>query len=184
MEGEINSIIENLKEKENQNLSYYEKNYILKAIKYVNKYWEKINELNDFELGYIAGLIDGEGSIRIVYANKGHGKKAFVVQINVWNTDPEVIFWLKRKLGGSIIVEKKDIKRRRYRPLFRWTLSGNFGVFCLLSKIKDKLIVKKETAKIVYDFCKTKIYNLGKDNEVVFMLFNEYKEIKKREKQH
>lgn len=61
-------------------------------------------KLTESELGYIAGILDGEGSIYVV-----HKRKYPVFGISINNTDKELIDWLHSKLlAGNMYTRKKE----------------------------------------------------------------------------
>jgi len=82
------------------------------------------------DLGYLAGLVDGEGSIR---ARRG---RPFVA---VYNTDAGIIRWLIGNVGGHAAAHDK----RGRRPCWAWRVSGARDVFALCRALCPLLIAKK-----------------------------------------
>lgn len=98
--------------------------------------------LSVIELAYLAGIIDGEGSIQLVKNNKG----SYTTRITVSNTDLRLIHWLMYSLGGSYYEQKKHNKN--YKPTYHWVLSSKHTHNILL-KVLPYLKLKKEQANIL-----------------------------------
>ena len=58
------------------------------------------------KLIYLAGIIDGEGSIGIEHLSpcKNRKKSYYVCRLCVINTDEKLIIWIKDNFGGSVIL--------------------------------------------------------------------------------
>lgn len=88
------------------------------------------------DLAYLAGLVDGEGSIIIhkykqqLYKSRGNGKRSddktprFVVDLRVAMSDSVAIYWIKDKFGGSV-TRVEDKRKTQYRPMYYWTTRAN-----------------------------------------------------------
>lgn len=108
-----------------------------------------INNLTHDTLAYIAGIIDGEGSINI---SKEKGGKNYVLRVTVNNIDPNLIIYLKENVGGSIFQAHGKINQRR--SLYNWVISAKkAGLF--LKKILPYLIIKKDQAETAILFQST-----------------------------
>ena len=108
----------------------------------------KIKEIQftDVEIGYIAGLIDGEGTFIM-----GKHNKSIQPVIRIGNCNFDVIYWLQEKLGGSVIERKAD----RFRaPQLLWQFHVSNGMLKLLEKIKPHLIIKKKHAELFIQYLK------------------------------
>lgn len=101
---------------------------------------------------YAAGLVDGEGCIRI---NEGRspaktwldGGSRYTALVEVANTDPRMIEFLRSRWGGHIsnMRERADLNRRAAQ---RWTVVSE-QVLPFLDDIFPFLIVKRTQAKLV-----------------------------------
>lgn len=90
------------------------------------------------DLSYLAGLIDGEGSVGLYANGNGYG---FIIQINM--TDKDTINWLHETFGGlKYFVQRK---KPHYKDAWRWVLCGNKAIE-LYQKIYSFLRIKR-----VYD---------------------------------
>lgn len=90
------------------------------------------------DIGYVAGIIDGEGSII--------GPPKFAVQVSM--TNPEVIRHLAELCGGSVTgpYEHRSGKSEVCKPQYHWTISSAENAYRLLKLLLPQLIVKKEKA--------------------------------------
>ena len=98
--------------------------------------------IEDTQLAYIAGLLDGEGCIKTT--GKGY------LQIDIGNTYEDALQFVKSILGGYIYTIKAPmqvyqgaiIHRKVY---YRWVLCGK-GAAEVLALLLPYLIIKKEQA--------------------------------------
>lgn len=102
-------------------------------------------ELTDFDKGYIAGIIDGEGSICLT---KHHQNEFRSPEIEVSSTTYEILQYLKDKIGGSISVKTKN--HTIYKDSWLWKIRTNLALE-LLENIQDYLLVpeKKYRAQLL-----------------------------------
>ena len=101
-----------------------------------------LSNLSEFELGYLSGLIDGEGHIGI--SKDKHD--CFRLRLSIANTDKAMIDWLFDKIPNAMahIGNQKHLKNK---TVYHWVISGNRRVQQFLSEIKDYLIVKHSIAQ-------------------------------------
>lgn len=90
---------------------------------------------------YIAGIIDGEGSIGIIRRKSEPSGCIFVA---VYNTDPRIPVLMKSYYGGCIHETKP---KNGWRVLFHWRAS-NLAAEKLLRDVLPFLILKKEQASL------------------------------------
>jgi hypothetical protein len=100
---------------------------------------------------YLAGIIDGEGSLIISRSDRGTYNN-YYGRIHVKNTDYRLIKWLLEKFGGNVHAHppKDPIKHAK---AYSWYFSGDaHDKETLLLALMPYLIVKKDQAKILVDF--------------------------------
>jgi hypothetical protein len=95
--------------------------------------------LSEAEKGYIAGIIDGEGSIL-----KPNKTKGWVIQIRT--TDKELCDWLKQKIPQSFIQNCKDTGFSK-KPVYQWRLVRQLTIYQLLEQIYPFLMLKHPKAE-------------------------------------
>lgn len=113
---------------------------------------------------YMGGLIDGEGSIKIIRTvkpNKPNEYNTFDAAIRIGMTDKEPIELFKEEFGGSLFVEK----RQNYKDIYRWQCAGNKKVPPIVEKILPYLIVKKPQAELLLEYTKNRMSCLGFGNK-------------------
>jgi hypothetical protein len=101
--------------------------------------------MNNEDLAYLAGMIDGEGHFYKPKNTNGRGDVHYYpVMLFVQseqNNGLELCEWAKQRFGGNI---------SKTRDLYRWQLSGKKAVE-LTMMIKPYLIVKKEQIKRIIE---------------------------------
>ena len=104
--------------------------------------------LTDREIGYIAGLIDGEGYIRF---NSAQRQVSRVPIIAVTNTNVEVLNWLSKKVGGHVYLKNMP-KKKTHKPSYEWKFCGVKQIKHFLEQIKDLLIIKRPQAELMLEY--------------------------------
>lgn len=104
----------------------------------------KIQNLKKYEWAYIAGILDGEGSIS-AYKRGEHG--SLIPAIQVSNTNYFLLEFLSKKLGGKIY-PMRNSNKPRWKPCWSWQIHGK-NVLVVLKKCFDFFIVKKEQCQLV-----------------------------------
>lgn len=99
---------------------------------------------NQLDVGYVAGIIDGEGSL----TRPPH------VTLQVSMTTQEVIKHLHRLCGGSVTGPYlyRSGRSEVCLPQYHWTVSSADNVYRILKVLLPYLIVKREKAEIVLQF--------------------------------
>lgn len=72
------------------------------------------------EHAYLAGILDGEGWIKI-YRHHRNGRNTFFLRVGAVSTDRILIAWLKERYGGYIHLKKQ---RGNRRPTWEWHASS------------------------------------------------------------
>lgn len=114
----------------------------------------------DFQKGYLAGLLDGEGSI-IVYkqiAKRGVGKRnrsfqGFTLGCNVriHNTNLDLLNNINQIFLGKLYCSSKKNKT------YVWQINDKEKIVFFLQELLPYLIVKKDRAIKAIEFCKSRI---------------------------
>lgn len=102
---------------------------------------------------YLAGIIDGEGTIRIDktdYSQKRMRSPQYLAQICIGMNDKQVLDLLKETFGGGNVREERVPDRR---SVWRWAATGRFRVPPILRMLLPYLKTKRRHAEIVIDFC-------------------------------
>jgi len=113
------------------------------------------------QYGYLAGIVDGEGTITICrseYMNEKKGKYrngqryltiGFHVKVSVKNTDVRLVKWLKSRFGGEYY--KSTAENANWKDGYVWHHAAESKQEFLLA-ILPYLIVKREQALVALEF--------------------------------
>jgi hypothetical protein len=99
------------------------------------------------DLGYVAGIIDGEGCIMIT-KHQHHDRFEYQMYVDVSNTSLRIVNKIKGLFGGSIYSRERSGTNFR---IHQWKLCGNKACE-MLKKIKPFLQEKKEQADLAIQF--------------------------------
>ncbi|SMC23965.1 hypothetical protein SAMN02745134_02051 [Clostridium acidisoli DSM 12555] len=99
------------------------------------------------EKAYIAGIVDGEGSIMLL---KFHKNQFPAPCISIASTTMELLDWIKLKTGMGTIKHKKNYNLERHRECFTYVVKYNDAI-TLLSAIEAYLVIetKRKRAKFI-----------------------------------
>lgn len=103
-----------------------------------------VHELSERDISYLAGLVDGEGSVSLF--TRGQAEKGYVTpSLQITNCDRRLIDWLHENLGGQVYEQKP---RSRRRPCWLWCCFGKVARD-IIKRVEPSLIVKGEQARVV-----------------------------------
>lgn len=129
------------------------------------------NPPSESDLNYIAGFIDGDGSIQILrLTRKENGYVYFAPKVEAVNANRDVILFLEKSFKVGRIFRRKIVKRQ----LYKWSVYNKAGIRLVLNLLKDKLKIKQERAFLVLDLIKAKQM---KDKKKQRLLYKQYKDI-------
>jgi len=115
----------------------------------------KDNQREDVEIAYIAGLIDGEGCIRMQkqYDRKDWSPK-YTPSINFTNTNRESVELISEFFGGTKIFEhySGDDGFNGNKVCYRTQISGKNLVMNILKKLIPYLRIKKREAELIVEY--------------------------------
>jgi hypothetical protein len=114
----------------------------------------------DTEIAYLAGMIDGEGSIYIQRRITKAGYMSYFPRFQVVNTNQEVMEWIQNTFGGNLYKKPRTKHNEKWRLCFEWF--STVGVMDeLLPLIIPYLIIKKQHALVMMQFRATFKSNNG-----------------------
>ena len=111
----------------------------------VNQY--SLPKLQEWEWGYIAGIVDGEGCLGL-YQSKRDGA---VTRFAIGQKDVNLLFWIRNKLNSGGVYQIKSTNQWTYN------ITNCPTKLAILLKILPYLIVKQTAAMIVIEYLKTKV---------------------------
>lgn len=116
-----------------------------------------------WEVAYLAGIIDGEGSITLTKIHKNENRRPC---ITIASTDIELLSYTQ-SLTGGVISSKKNYNPDRHKDSFTLNIKKKETVISLLSKIEPYLRVpqkRKRALWIIENYDKVTMRN-GKYNQ-------------------
>lgn len=111
--------------------------------------------MKDLEKAWLAGIVDGEGSIFIMKQKRKDRERDtnYILRMSVQSTDPFMAVECSKLAGGPVITEQFD-KRPNNSDTLKWELSGKRACF-VLEQILPYMRVKHKQAQLAIDFQKT-----------------------------
>lgn len=107
------------------------------------------DHLTEAEKGYIAGLIDGEGSITLSRRVSGRVNPVYSIHISICNTSPKLIEWLNGKFPGKAYTYPRNKSRLGSKPVYAWVVAGNRQCIQFLKEIVNYLVIKRPQAELL-----------------------------------
>jgi hypothetical protein len=92
-----------------------------------------MRKLSDFELGWVVGIIEGEGTIHI----DNHQRSRGVIAVNM--TDADTVYKLEAVTGIGRVYGPYTQKQANCKPYWRWAVSSYSELQMLLSAVKQHL---------------------------------------------
>jgi hypothetical protein len=99
--------------------------------------------VNLAERAYIAGIVDGEGTITLT---RKHRNNIHSPEITVANTDLRLLEWLKERLGG--LIKKKVRKLPQHSQAYTWIITNNRAIG-VMNEIQEFLIIKRKHSELI-----------------------------------
>ncbi len=138
-----------------------------------------MRSLNLAEKAYIAGIIDGEGTITL---SKKHKNETPSPRVTISNCNLDVLKWIKKKAGYGNIQRKKRVREHHSIPFELRILSDRAIHF--LNEIKDYLRIKKPHAILITEKYKSVTLRNGRYSkdllEKKMKLVNDIKKLNQR----
>lgn len=107
--------------------------------------------------GYIAGILDGEGTFQIAKTTSQRSLDSwnmvnpkYSAKICMGMADPEAIMLLAEVLGGNTRLETTPPDRQ---DIYRWTLCSRLGILRVLPELLPYLRVKRKQAMLLLEYC-------------------------------
>lgn len=105
------------------------------------------------QLAYLAGILDGEGSIYIQSRNRNNSINYFP-RFQIVNTNKELLDWVKEIFGGIVYEKPRKHLNPNWRMQYEW-FSTREQIDQILPLIIPFLIIKKKHAEVMLEFRKT-----------------------------
>lgn len=100
--------------------------------------------MEKIEKAYLAGLVDGEGTVTL---SRKHSNETPSPEVSIANNSLQLLGWVKNVVGTGKITSKRKNKPHHAQS-YTWSIRDN-KVISFLDEIKNYLIVKKQQAKLI-----------------------------------
>jgi len=112
--------------------------------------------LEEVEKAYLAGIVDGEGTVTLTRHRK---KETPGPRVAVANNNLKLLEWIKSRVGGVIVSKKK--RKPHYSDSYAWYAQQDRAIR-FLDEIKQYLIIKKPHADLILQKYKSVTHRAGK----------------------
>jgi len=107
--------------------------------------YKKVNKLSKTQAAYLAGILDGEGTITLTRRGKNANRQ---VAVTISNTEKTLIDYLIKTIGAGVVISKKTYKRH-HLPSFAYQIH-NRQALDLLDQLLPFLVgYKKDRATLL-----------------------------------
>ncbi|MCF0147215.1 MAG: hypothetical protein HUJ77_02330 [Clostridium sp.] len=99
------------------------------------------------EKAYIAGIIDGEGSIML---QRFHSNEFPAPCVSIASTSLELLKWIKKTVEKGVIISKKNYNPEVHKDCYSYVLRRNVAIY-LIKEIYPYLIIdsKRQRAELI-----------------------------------
>ncbi|WP_346866837.1 MULTISPECIES: hypothetical protein [unclassified Clostridium] len=103
--------------------------------------------MTEIEKAYVAGIIDGEGSIML---QRFHTNQYPAPCVSIASTTIELLTWLKDTIGYGVIIKKKNYNPEKHKLSYSFVIKQNNAIK-LLEDIYPYLIIesKRKRAEMI-----------------------------------
>ncbi|HEY5631631.1 MAG TPA: LAGLIDADG family homing endonuclease [Nitrososphaeraceae archaeon] len=109
------------------------------------------SHLTEEDKSYIAGFIDGEGSIFISCTKRKSKWLDYSPMLCITNSNKEVLEWIKKMLDRGVITKSSTRKNIKWKTCYSYIKNG-VGLLPILNLIIPYLKVKKKQAELLRQF--------------------------------
>lgn len=105
----------------------------------------RCKDLSDLDAAYIAGFLDGEGSIMVLKR-----AKSVAIRVAAANCVSSVLHWLQQICGVGAVIEKKCNVNPNARTSYQFVCNAD-AAYTLLLQVRPYLRIKKEQANLAIE---------------------------------
>lgn len=117
-----------------------------------------MNNITDKELAYLAGIVDGEGSVG-VYWCKDHSAPTF--QFFVTNTNFDLERWIRQRLPWAKIRSRVRKGSLGTKPIWEWACKNRKLLKPLLEALYPYMVIKAPQVKLMLSLMDDESKELG-----------------------
>lgn len=112
--------------------------------------------MEEIEKAYLAGIVDGEGTITLTRHHKGELPGP---NVTIANNDLKLLQWVKERAGGTIVSKKK--RQPHHGDSYVWGVKQDRAIR-FLELIINYLIIKRPQAELIVNEYKAVTHRAGK----------------------
>lgn len=123
---------------------------------------ERARQMTVPECAYVAGIIDGEGSV-CACVMEGDTRPRINTSLQIVTTSPDLAGYIAATTGvGSVgqIVKKDAAGHQVGRTLYRW-IAGSMNAHAVLRQVSPYLVIKKQQAEWFMELSEIKTHSYG-----------------------
>lgn len=116
----------------------------------------QVPDLPATTLAYVAGLVDGEGTITIRRHNRGRGSglEEYGAWLSIAQKNLEILYWVKELFGRGSVVQHK-LSASVKHEMHHWSI-GYHSAVAIIEALYPYLRIKRRQAEIVMEFAALK----------------------------
>ena len=142
-----------------------------------------MNILTDVQIGYLAGIVDGEGTISLGRTLKRRDW-GYSMQVAVTNTNLKLLNWCKNITNIGTIDKASERIGPKRKQVYSWRVAYK-DIPLFLMTIKTHLIIKKEQAELMLEYfekCRGTSNNEVPDEILILrsIIYEELRELNKK----
>ncbi len=115
---------------------------------FLNTLYKEGETMDNWEAAYIAGIIDGEGSITLTRMHEGEHRRPV---ITIASTDKELLEYLQTLMDGNL-VSKKNYNPLKHKDSYTLIIKRKDSVMSILTLVLPFLRVEKKYKRANMDF--------------------------------
>lgn len=115
--------------------------------------------LSDTEKAYVAGIVDGEGTLQIqTHRVKTKSRLGYLItgHVQIPNTDKKLIDWILLKYPNATSWHKNP-RKKEHSESWVVVITKQRDIISFLDDVYPYLIIKKEHAEILKSFCVSRL---------------------------
>lgn len=116
--------------------------------------------VEEIELAYVAGLLDGEGSVAIYTNGRPRNRSIsppWLLDVSIGNTSLPLMDWLKETFGGSIQPHKASLGNK---PMYYWVLHSR-AAHAFLIEVMPYMRIKYLQAEVALRYYREGQHSTG-----------------------
>ena len=124
-----------------------------------------VGTIDDIKRAYIAGYIDGDGSINATMLKSGSHSGEIRTELNITSVNPKAIKEMQSWFGTGYFEVKPATKSRKgYRTAYVWRINTHIDMLNIINEVIDFMITRKEQALIMREYIMSR---MSKPRELV-----------------